>query len=391
MFFRPLFALALILPLAVGAQSLDTAATSALVVDYETGAVLLEKNADEPIPPASMSKLMTLNMLFEAIQEGRVGLEDTFPVSENAHGYGGSTMFLETRHNPTVEDLIRGIVVLSGNDACIVVAEQLAGSERAFADRMTARARELGMNDSTFINSTGWPHPEHRMSARDLVTVGRRMIDEFGEFYHYWAETEFTWNDITQRNRNPLLYSDVGGDGLKTGHTEEAGYGLVGSAVRDGRRVIFMVTGLDSIAARTTESERIVSWAFREFENVTFFEEGEIVAEADVWLGEERSVPLVAADSVVATLPIGQAANATARVIYDGPIPAPVREGDHVADLVLDTGTVGAITIPLVAGREVAEGGAMTRVLSSGRLLAERALAQIAGGGEEPVAEPATE
>ena len=376
---RVLTILVLATGLDAGAQTIDTAATAALVIDYDTGTVLMEKNADEPVPPASMSKLMTLNMLFEALSEGRVQMDTTFPVSEKAHGYPGSTMFLETRHSPTVEDLIRGIVVLSGNDACIVVAEHLAGSEDAFAARMTQRARELGMTGSTFANSTGWPADSHRMSARDLVFLAERMIDEFGEYYSYFAEREFTWNGITQPNRNPLLYGSIAGDGLKTGHTEEAGYGLVGSAVQDGRRVIFMLTGLDSNTARTNESERIAAWAFREFENVTFFEAGEVIVEAEVWLGTAERVALVPQDDIVATLPRGDAGNAVAKVIYEGPLPAPIMAGDHVADLLIETPGVGAITVPLLAAADVEEGGAMTRILSSTRLLASRALKSVAG------------
>ncbi|WP_316014946.1 D-alanyl-D-alanine carboxypeptidase family protein [Roseobacter sp. HKCCA0434] len=376
-----LLTLLLIAALPLRAQTIDTAATAAMVIDHATGAILMEKNADTPVPPASMSKLMTLNMLFEALEEGRIDLDDTFPVSENAHGYPGSTMFLETRHNPTVEDLIRGIVVLSGNDACIVVAEHLAGSESAFADRMTARARELGMEGSTFANSTGWPDENQRMSARDLVFLADRMLTEFGEHYHYFAEREFTWNGITQPNRNPLLYASIGGDGLKTGHTEEAGYGLVGSAEQDGRRVVFMITGLDSTAARTNESERIAAWAFREFDNATFYEEGQTVAEADIWLGDMASVPLVASRDVMATMPVRGAEDVTARVVYDGPIAAPVAEGDHIADLEIEVPGIGPVTVPLLAGADVAEGGAMTRILASSRIMVGRAFAAITGDG----------
>lgn len=379
MILRFLIIISVMFSLPVSAQTIDTAATAALVIDYDTGAVLLEKNADEPIPPASMSKLMTLNMLFEAIQEDRVSLDDTFPVSENAHGYPGSTMFLETRHNPTVRDLIRGIVVLSGNDACIVVAEHLAGSEGAFAYQMTERARELGMTGSTFANSTGWPAESHRMSARDLVFLAQRMLGEFGEHYSFFAEREFTWNGITQPNRNPLLYSSIAGDGLKTGHTEEAGYGLVGSAVRDGRRIVFMITGLDSTAARTNESERIAAWAFREFENVTFFDADTVVAQADVWLGAQQQVGLVADEEILATLPRGRAADATARVVYDGPIAAPITAGQHIADLLIETPGVGVMTIPLLAETDVAEGGAMTRIISSAGLLASHTLDSLFG------------
>ncbi|MGB0499464.1 MAG: D-alanyl-D-alanine carboxypeptidase family protein, partial [Rubricella sp.] len=242
--------IALALAGAAFGQTFDTRATAALVVDHETGAVLFARNADAPMPPASMSKLMTLNMLFEAVDEGSVSLADTFVVSERAWRMGGSRMFLEPRHEPTVEDLIRGIIIHSGNDACVVVAENLAGTEEAFADVMTARARELGMMESTFINSTGWPADGHVMSARDLVHLARHLIEDFPDLYPYFAETEYTWDGITQSNRNPILFANIGGDGLKTGHTEEAGYGLVGSAVQDGRRVVFMVTGLEDARAR---------------------------------------------------------------------------------------------------------------------------------------------
>lgn len=379
MIMRLLTLIVLSLSLPVQAQTIDTAATAALVIDYDTGTVLLEKNADMPIPPASMSKLMTLNMLFEAIEDGRVDLDDTVPVSENAHGYPGSTMFLEMGHNPTVEDLIRGIVVLSGNDACIVVAEYLAGSEGAFAYMMTERARELGMNGSTFANSTGWPAESHRMTARDLVFLASRMLGEFGQYYSYFAEREFTWNGITQANRNPLLYSSIAGDGLKTGYTEEAGYGLVGSAVRDGRRIVFMVTGLESASDRNTESERIAAWAFREFENITFFEADTVIAQADVWLGAERQVGLVAQDGVIATLPRRRGADATGRVVYDGPIAAPITAGQHIADLVIETPGSPTMTIPLLAATDVAEGGPMTRVVSSAELLASRTFSSLFG------------
>lgn len=219
---------------AAPAVALDTSARAALVIDARTGARLLEKNADQPIPPASMSKLMTLDLVFEALSEGRLSLDDTFRVSRKASRMGGSKMFVREGDAIRVEDLLRGVIVQSGNDACVVLAEGLAGSEEAFARRMTERAHELGMTGSRFANATGWPHPEQVMTPEDLVFLARRIIQRFPEYYHFFSETEFTWEGITQRNRNPLLALDIGADGLKTGHTEEAGYGLVGSAVRDG-------------------------------------------------------------------------------------------------------------------------------------------------------------
>jgi D-alanyl-D-alanine carboxypeptidase (penicillin-binding protein 5/6) len=362
------------------AHALDTAATSAMVVDFETGTVLLEKDAHRPIPPASMSKLMTLNMLFEALQDGRFALDDTFTVSEKAWQKGGSKMFLEPRHRPTIEDLIRGIIIHSGNDACIVVAENLAGSEDAFAALMTQRARELGMEDATFANSTGWPHPDHRMSAFDLVQLGKRMIRDFPEYYPYFAESEFTWDGITQSNRNPLLYTAVGGDGLKTGHTEEAGYGLVGSATQGDRRVVMMVTGLESSRARAIESERLTSWAFREFENVTVMEAGTIATEAPVWIGAEETVSLVIAEDIRATIPRGAEDQITAQAIFDGPLPAPIAEGQELGQLVISIPDMADISRPLYAANAVPEGGFMTRVSAAAGMLANDAMTAVFGG-----------
>ncbi|MEO1919472.1 MAG: D-alanyl-D-alanine carboxypeptidase family protein [Paracoccaceae bacterium] len=250
-------------------SALETTARSALVIDYNTGTVLFSKNADVPMPPASMSKLMTLNMIFEALDAGRLTLEDTFRVSNKASQKGGSKMFVREGARVRIEDLIRGVIVQSGNDACIVLAEGLAGTEDAFAKRMTQRARELGMENSNFVNSTGWPDPGHEMSAEDLVFLAGRLIEKFPQYYTYFTEKTFTWENIVQNNRNPLLTLGIGADGLKTGYTAEAGYGLVGSAVSGGRRIIFMVGGLDSALTRSSEAERIARWAFREFEMKT--------------------------------------------------------------------------------------------------------------------------
>lgn len=370
---------AMFIGVSLPATALDTAATSAMVVDFETGAVLLEKDAHRPIPPASMSKLMTLNMLFEALQDGRFALDDTFTVSEKAWKKGGSKMFLEPRHRPTIEDLIRGIIIHSGNDACIVVAENLSGSENAFAALMTQRAVELGMEDAVFTNSTGWPDPGHRMSAFDLVQLGQRMIRDFPEYYPYFDEKEFTWDGITQNNRNPLLYTSVGGDGLKTGHTEEAGYGLVGSAEQQGRRVVMMVTGLDSSRARAIESERLTSWAFREFENVTVIKAGTVAAQADVWVGAQDIVALVTQEDIRATIPRGAADDVTARAVYDGPIAAPITQGQRLGELVISIPDMADITTPLYAQNAVAEGGFMTRVGAAAGLLATDAMSAVFG------------
>ncbi|WP_112323168.1 D-alanyl-D-alanine carboxypeptidase family protein [Oceanibium sediminis] len=376
---RPVFhpvcsALVLGLALAMPAAALDTSARAALVVDHATGTVLLSKNAELPLPPASMSKLMTLNMLFEALKDGRLELSDTFRVSTKAWQMGGSKMFLREGNEVSVEDLIHGIIVQSGNDACVVVAEGLAGSEEAFALRMTQRARELGMMDSVFANSTGWPHPDHRMTAEDLVTLATRLINEFPQYYPFFAETSFTWDGIEQQNRNPLLGLNVGADGLKTGHTEEAGYGLVGSAMQEGRRVTFMVTGLDSARERLVESERLINWAFREFASREVYAPGTTIAEADVWVGARATVPLVSDGGVMAVIPWTQADNLTARVEYDGPLKAPIAAGDVVAELVLSVPEIGETRYPLQAGAAVAEGGFVKKLEASARILGAQAI-----------------
>ena len=378
---RPALAgLAAALLISTTAVALDTSARAALMVDHNTGTVLLSKDAQTPLPPASMSKLMTLYMLFEALDDGRLSLDDTFRVSTKAWQMGGSKMFLREGQDVRIEDLIRGVIVQSGNDACVVIAEGLAGSEAAFADRMTKRARELGMLDSMFANSTGWPHPDHRMSAEDLVRVATLLIERFPQYYPYFAETTFTWDSIEQDNRNPLLGLDIGADGLKTGHTEEAGYGLVGSAERDGRRVTFMVTGLDTTRARLVETERLVNWAFREFATKEVFAPGTPLATARVWMGAERSVDLVAEEGITAILPWADRDSIEAWVEYSGPIEAPILAGQNVAELVLLVPEVGETRYPLSAASDVPRGGFVTKLEASARILAARAWAAALGG-----------
>ncbi|MEM8786950.1 MAG: D-alanyl-D-alanine carboxypeptidase family protein [Pseudomonadota bacterium] len=371
-----------LIALALPAAALDTAARSALVIDHDTGAVLLEKNAETPLPPASMSKLMTLNMVFEALQDGRLSLSDTFRVSTKAWQMGGSKMFLREGQEVSIENLIRGVIVHSGNDACVVLAEGLAGSEAAFAQRMTRRARELGMMNSTFANSTGWPHPDHRMSAQDLVFLATRLIRDFPEYYPYFAETVFTWADIEQENRNPLLTLDIGADGLKTGHTEESGYSLVGSAMLDGRRVSLAITGLDSRRERLVESERLLNWAFREFAARTLYQPGEVIGSADVWLGAQDQVALVAPEGVTAVIPWAERGNVTAWVEYTGPVAAPIAAGQQIADLVVSIPEMGEARFPLAAQSDVATGGFLGRVQASAAILFNRALSAVAQAGD---------
>lgn len=354
--------------MAVQALAFETDARSMIVVDYDSGVVLFAKNETTPLPPASMSKLMTINMAFEALKAGRLELSTEFRVSEKAWKMGGSKMFVEVGKAVSVENLLRGIIIASGNDACIVIAEGLSGSEAVFSDAMTSRARELGMMDSTFRNSTGWPDPDHVMSARDLVTIATRLIREFPEYYHYFAEDSFKWAAIDQPNRNPLLRLGIGADGLKTGHTEAAGYSLVGSAQRDGRRVVFAFTGLSSKAARAQEAERVVSWAFREFEAVKLFRAGTELAQADIWLGEQNTVPLVPLKDVDIVRPYGGAPMQVS-VVYQSPVTAPVEQGQEIAQLVIDVPDMPQIRVPLAAAHSVARGGFFTRVKASASIL----------------------
>ena len=350
---------------ALPATAFDTIATSALVLDQSSGTVLLAKNEDRPVPPASMSKLMTLNMLFEALQDGRVNLDTKFTVSKNASLKGGSKMFVKQGDRISVENLIRGIIVHSGNDACIVVAENLAGSEADFARIMTARARKLGMNESTFANATGWPDPNHRMSARDLVSLADRLMTQFPEYYGYFQESSFTWSDITQANRNPLLGLGIGADGLKTGHTSEAGYGLVGTARQGDRRVILMINGLQSSGERAAEAERLMNWAFRQFAQETLIKAGKNVAQADVWLGKTNTVALEVADDISALVPYSSRDSITMTVTYDGPIPAPIKKGTELGVLNIEIPDLPSQSYPVYAASDVESGGMMKRLRAS--------------------------
>ncbi len=344
------------------ARAIETTASNAFLVDAETGAVLLEKNADTAMPPASMSKIMTIYMVLERLSDGRLSLEDTFPVSEKAWRKGGSKMFVEVGSRVAVEDLLRGIIVQSGNDACIVVAEALSGSEERFAEEMTARAREIGLEDSIFKNATGWPDEGHVMTARDLATLAELTIERFPEFYHYYSELNFTYSDIKQGNRNPLLYREMGADGLKTGHTEASGYGLTSSVLRNGRRLILVVNGLDSGKERARESERLIEWGFREFENYALFRAGEVVDRAQVWLGEAPDVPLVIETGLVHTLPRTARDGMRVTITYEGPIPAPVRMGQRIATLVVSAPDAETLMVPLVAGASVEQLGRFGRM-----------------------------
>ncbi|MBO9398235.1 D-alanyl-D-alanine carboxypeptidase [Shimia sp. R9_2] len=369
-----LSASALALGIATSIHAFETKAKAAFVIDHTTGTVLMAKNADDALPPASMSKLMTLYMAFEAVRDGRLSMTEKLPVSQHAMNYGGSTMFLDTTDRVSVEDLLRGIIVLSGNDACAVIAETLSpdGTEAGFARLMTRRARQMGMTNSTFANSNGWPAPGHRMSMRDLALLANHLITDFPEFYPMFSETEFAFDGRAPKNtqnRNPLLKLDIGADGLKTGHTVEAGYGLVGSAKQENRRVIFAFSGLDTVQERAEISEQIVNWAFRQFSETTLIRQGERLAEADVWMGKIPRVGLVPAEDVEVLLPVLSRGKVEGEVIYNGPIEAPIAQGQRLAELVLSPEGLPKMRIPLVAETDVPEGGFGVRLRAASSVL----------------------
>jgi len=363
-------AVCMVAGLALPTEAIETPASSAVVIEVTTGKILLDKNADVPMAPASMSKLMTLYLLFERLKDGSLSLDDTFRISENAWRKGGaksgsSTMFLPPRKRVRIEDLIRGIIVQSGNDACIVVAEGLSGSEEAFAAEMNERGREIGLLNSTFRNSTGWPHPEHRMTPRDLATLSAALIEKFPEFYHYFKEAEFTYGGIRQMNRNPLLYKEMGVDGLKTGFTTESGYGLAASALRGERRVILVVNGLGTKRARSREPERLMEWAFREFNNYALFKAGEQLEEAPVWLGTSNRVPLLIKEDVVLTFPRKHRRKMRVKLVYDGPIPAPIERGTEVGKVVISIPGQTDLSVPVLTGADVEQLGLFGRLWSA--------------------------
>lgn len=363
------------LPLA----AFDTRATAAFVLDQGTDTVLLAKDADTPLPPASMSKLMTLYVAFEALRDGRLTLDERLPVSAHAMSYGGSTMFLDTTDRVRVEDLIRGIIVLSGNDACAVIAEALSpdGTEAGFARYMTKRAKELGMVNATFANSNGWPAAGHRMSMRDLGILAERLIEDFPQYYPLFSEKSFAFDGrapSNTRNRNPLLGLGIGADGLKTGHTSEAGYGLVGSAKQGDRRVIFVISGLDSNAARAEEAEALVNWSFRQFAQKTIAPAGVPVAQAEVWRGAQQSVGLVPEQDLEILLPALAGKQVAAEVVYTGPITAPVTKGQQLAELVLQPDDLPEVRLPLVAANDVPTGGFLVRVKTAALVLSKQLL-----------------
>ena len=356
------------------ASAFETKATAAYIYDQTTDTVLLSKNADLPLPPASMSKLMTLYMAFEAVANGRLDINEELSVSTEAASYGGSSMFLDTTDRVRVEDLLRGVIVLSGNDASAVLAEALSpdGTEAGFARMMTDRARQLGMMNSTFVNSNGWPAAGHRMSMEDLGILANRLILDFPTFYPLFAETEFEFDGrvpANSRNRNPVLSMGIGADGLKTGRTDEAGFGMVGSAKQGDRRIIFVVTGMESRQQRAEEAQKIINWAFRQFAQEDVAQAGTRIATADVWMGDMPTVGLTVAEDVSLLVPILNQGQIDAQVVYNGPIEAPIAAGQQLGELVVALDGLPEKRIPLVAEAAVPRGGFAMRMRTAALVL----------------------
>ncbi len=349
------------------AGAIETQARNAILMDYDTGQYLYVKDHEKMVPPASMSKLMTVNMIFEKLKDGSLSLDDTFTVSERAWklggaASGGSTMFLKIGEKVRVEDILKGILIQSGNDACIVAAENLAGSEDDFAEMMNKRARELGLNNSSFANSTGLPHPDQKMSVEDLAKLARHIIKEFPEFYHIFSEKYYTHNNITQGNRNPLLYSMPNADGLKTGHTEEAGFCLTASAKKGERRLIEVMTGMNSNKERSEEAERLMEWGFREFNNYNLLNKGQEIADIPVVFGNEKEVRLVVPETVKRTLKKSQAPKIKMTAVYDKPVKAPVAAGDKLGEVRIELDGQEMENVPLVADKNIEKLGFFGRI-----------------------------
>lgn len=341
----------------------DTAARWAYGQDFNTGATLLEKAADDHMPPSSMTKLMTIYLVYERLKQGKMKLDDQLLVSEKAWRMGGSKMFVQVGTQVGVEDLIRGLIVDSGNDACIVLAEGIAGSEDQFVEMMNAKARLFGMTNTNFRNCTGWPDPDQYMSARDIATLARHIIMDFPQYYHYDSEKTFKYNNIEQENRNPLVQRGSA-DGLKTGHTEAGGYGVVASTLRGNRRVIMVLNGMTSMHQRAEESERLMDWAFANFEDVTLFTAGDVVERVPVWLGTSPTVSLVGGRDLTVTMPRSWRNSASIKVSYDAPIQAPIAKGTPLGKLVVSGKGVPNMDVPLLAGEDVSRLGLPGRAIA---------------------------
>jgi len=369
-----LFAFFPFMALAQTVAPIDTAAKQAYLVDLATSTPLYAKDADTQMPTSSMSKMMTMYLVFEALRDGKLKMTDELPASEHAWKQEGSRMFLNVGQNAKVEDLIRGVIVQSGNDAAVVFAEALgSGSEYSFADLMNAKAKELGMTNSHFMNATGLPDPQHYSTAHDLATLAIALIRDFPEYYHYFSEVEFTYNGIKQGNRNPLLYRNMNVDGLKTGHTDVGGFGLTASAIRGGRRLVLVLNGMKDMQMRADESARLLDWGYREYGLYPVAHAGQKLAEAKVWLGAVPTVPLFASQDVALTLPRAARSGLKADISFVQPVPAPISKGQELGTLTVSAPGMETRTVPLLAGADVPQLGFFARLGAKLHILLHRA------------------
>ena len=351
-------------------NSYQTSVPNALLLDTNSDSVLFEKGGDQLVAPASLAKLMTLEFVFNEIKQGRLKLDQEFTISENAWRKGGapshgSTMFAAIHSRVSLDDLLHGIIVNSANDACIAIAEGIAGNEAAFGEMLTKRAREIGLEKSTFTNATGYSDPNLRVTPRELAYLARHIMRTYPDFYSYFSEREFTWNKIRQTNRNPLLAMGIGADGLKTGETSEAGFNLVGSAVQDNLRLIVVVTGARSDKERAEEARKMLEWGFHGFEARVLFAEGQTVGEARVFGGDTRYVPLIAPGTISVMMPRNGGEHLLARIVYTGPVPAPVSKGQNIGKLKVWRGESLALEVPLKAAEDVGTGGMSHRAMDA--------------------------
>ena len=355
-------------------QTIDTGARHVFLYDMTTDTILLDKESDVPMPPASMSKLMTVYMVLERLKSGSLSLDDKFLVSRKAWRKGGSKMFVMVNKRVSVRDLLRGIIVQSGNDACIVIAEGISGSEEAFAETMTQRGKEIGLRESSFKNSHGYPARGHHMSARDIATLSQRIIRDFPEYYKMFSETEFSFSGIKQGNRNPLLYKGFGADGLKTGYTQASGYGLVASVVRNKRRLLLVVNGFKSIRGRSSESARLLDWGFRETKSYELFKKGDKIKgkkieNADVWLGKTKKITLAYGKDLTLTMSRKARQSLKVKISYKNPIAAPIKMGTSIGIVTVTAPSMDPIQIPILAGQEIQQLGFVGRMFNALKFL----------------------
>ena len=354
--------LALVLAMPAMAEVPESPAREAILIDVDTNTTLYEKNADMRMPTASMSKVMTGYMVFEALKSGRLTLDTKVPVSERAWRMEGSRTFLDLGSLVRVEDLIKGMVIQSGNDAAVTLAEAVGGTEEGFAAMATQRARELGMTGSSLANATGMPDPNHYSTARDLATLAIHVIREYPEYYKYDSEKEFTYHNIRQANRNPLLFMNIGADGVKTGHTEESGFGLIGSAVQNGRRLLIVINGLPDEKSRADEAARLMQWGFANTSSFKLVSAGQVIDNAAVWLGKAESVPLVSKEDILFSISYETRRNLKAEVVVTEPVPAPITVGQQIATLRITGANTGVKEFPLYAQNDVPQLGFFGRL-----------------------------